>query len=189
MNYLLSLNSPVRSIFWPKENIWIKQSLLILAGVIVLAFVSQLSIPLMPVPLTFQSTTVVLIGMAYGARYSVYVVAAYLIAGICGIPVFANFDAGSAKFFGPTLGYLLGFIPGAYLSGYLAQKGWASNVLGSFMTACLGTLVIFLCGVTTLAQMIGWHQAIAFGLMPFLISEPIKLLALSFITPRLWKKK
>src|SRR5262245_49962741 len=95
------------SIFWPKENSFLNQALLVFAGVIVLAFASQLSIPLQPVPLTFQSATVVLIGMVYGARYGTYTIATYLIAGACGLPVFINYSATLSHFLSPTGGYLL----------------------------------------------------------------------------------
>lgn len=189
MNYLFSLNSPMQSIFWPKENTILKQSLLILTGVIVLAIASQLSIPLNPIPLTFQSATVVLIGMAYGPRNGSYVIMAYLFAGLCGIPVFADFSAGLPKLFGPSMGYLFGFLPAAFLSGYLAQKGWARSVISSLVAAILGVSVIFFFGIIALAKFIGWEDAITFGLMPFIISEPIKLIAVSLVIPRLWKQK
>lgn len=187
MNTSLPFSYPMQSIFWPKENTFFKQSLLILLGVTLLAFASQLSIPLLPVPLTFQSATVILIGMAYGARNGAYVIATYLLAGALGLPVFADFSGGMTYFYGPTAGYLIGFLPAAFLSGYLAQHGWGKHVLTSFLAACLGTGIIFLLGVTLLAQSLGWHQAIAFGLLPFLLSEPIKLAAVAYLIPKLWK--
>ncbi|SRR5579883_1014445 len=188
MNPTLSLSSPFQSIFWSKESSFLHRASLILAGVFLLAFASQLSIPLQPVPLTFQSVTVILIGMTYGARCGAAVVAAYLIAGACGLPVFADHSGGIQHFFGPTAGYLIGFLPAAYISGYLAQKGWAKSIIRSFMVALLGASVIFLCGLSVLSLSIGWDKAIAVGLMPFIISEPIKLAAASFIIPHCWKK-
>ena len=189
MNYLFSLNTPLHSIFWAKENTWLKQLWLILTGVCVLAFASQLSVPLKPVPLTFQSATVILIGMAYGARRGAYVVAAYLLAGACGMPLFEGFSGGIVQFFGPTGGYLIGFLPAAFLSGYLAEKGFARNMISSFLAACLGVSLIFLSGVTALSLFVGWHQALLLGVAPFVVSEVIKLIAVSAIIPRLWKKE
>lgn len=188
MNHAATINAPLHSTFWPTNSL-IKQTLLILGGVIFLALASQLSVPLRPIPLTFQSATVVLIGLAYGPRFGSYVVALYLLAGFCGIPVYADFSAGPATFFGSTCGYLVGFLPAAFLSGYLAKKGWGKNILTSFFAACLGVAIIFLCGVTVLAQTIGLHDAIAFGVLPFVVSEPIKLLAVSCLTPKLWKQQ
>ena len=188
MNYFSSLDTPLQSIFWPKENTATKQVFTILAGVFLLALASQLSIPLQPVPLTFQSATVILIGIACGARLGCYVIVSYLIAGACGLPVFADFSAGIPYFFGPTGGYLIGFLPAAALSGTLAQKGFARSILGSFIAACLGVCIIFLLGVSVLSIFVGWHKAITFGIMPFILSEPLKLIAVALIAPRFWKK-
>lgn len=179
----------MQSIFLPKENSLYKQLATVFAGVLLLAFASQLSIPLLPVPLTFQSVTVVLIGMACGMRYSTYIVSAYLISGFLGLPVFAHFSSGSTVFFGPTLGYLLGFLPAAWLSGYLAEKGWTKNILTSFATALLSVSIIFCLGVSVLSLQIGLEKAIAFGLLPFVVTELIKLLALATIAPRFWKQR
>lgn len=189
MNSSFTFRTPLQSIFWPKDNSTIKSMLLILAGVFVLTVASQLSIPLEPVPLTFQSSTAVLIGMAFGARYGATVILTYLLVGAMGLPVFADFSGGLLKLFGTTGGYLAGFLPAAYLSGYLAEKGWAKSIFGSFFVACLGTCIIFSLGVSWLAMYIGWHNAIAFGFTPFVLSEAIKLVGVSILVPRIWKRK
>ncbi|MBV9576475.1 MAG: biotin transporter BioY [Gammaproteobacteria bacterium] len=188
MNALFSISSPLQSLFWPKENSSLKQALLLLMGVLILALSAQLSIPLKPVPLTFQTTTVILIGMTYGARLGTLTIAAYLLAGLIGFPVYQGFSYGLSSFFGATCGYLIGFLPAAFLSGFLAQNGWAKNRIKSFAAACLGSGVIFSFGLLVLAQLIGCKAAIAVGLLPFIISEPIKLLAISMIIPLAWKK-
>lgn len=188
MNHLLSLNSPLQSIFSSKENTFLKESLLVVCGVLLLALSAHIAIPLQPVPLTFQSATVIFVGMALGGRLGAYTLIAYLIAGACGLPVFADMNTENNFFFGPTSGYLLAFLPAATLSGYLAQRGWAQNLLYSFLGACLGASIIFISGVSVLSLFIGWNKAIAFGLMPFIISEPLKLLAAGFVIPRFWKK-
>lgn len=187
MAHLFNLNSPLHSIFWTKDNQRIKEVFLILAGVILLAAASQLSIPLIPVPLTFQSATVALIGMAFGARRGAYVVACYLLAGSLGLPVFADFSAGFMKFVGPTGGYLAGFLPAVWVSGYLAEKGLAKSVLGSFLAACVGVSIIFFFGVSFLSTFTGFEKAIQLGLLPFMASEPFKLAALALVVPKLWK--
>lgn len=179
----------MQSIFLPKDKSLYKQLATVFAGVLLLAFASQLSIPLLPVPLTFQSVTVVLIGMACGMRYATYIVSAYLISGFVGLPVFANFSAGSTVFFGPTLGYLLGFLPAAWLGGYLAEKGWTKNILTSFATGLLSVSIIFILGVGVLSLHVGLKNAIAFGLLPFVITEIVKLLVLATIAPRFWKQR
>lgn len=179
---------PMQSLLLPQSNSLLKQTLITLTGVLVLAMASQLCIPLSPVPLTFQSATVILIGMALGARQGAYIVSAYLAAGALGFPVFAEMHGGFPVFFGADGGYLLGFLPAAYLSGYLAEKGWAKYAISSFFAALAGASIIFLSGLSVLSTFVGWQQAIALGLLPFVVFETFKLLAVALFVPRLWKK-
>jgi biotin transport system substrate-specific component len=177
----------LRSIFWPKVNSFSNQLLLVLLGTVVLSLAAQISIPFQPVPLTFQSVTVILLGMGLGARLGGYTIGLYLALGALGLPVFANFSSGIYIFAGPTAGYLIAFLPAAVISGYFTQRGFAKTFLGSFSIALAGTVIIFTGGISFLAQLIGWHNAFLFGVMPFVISEPLKLFALSFVAPRFWK--
>lgn len=187
MNFTLTFNSPLQSIFWPKENTFLKETFLVIGSVLLLALAAHISIPLQPVPLTFQSAAVVSIGMILGARLGTYSLLAYLIAGFSGLPVFADTD--SNFIFGPTMGYRFGFLPAVLVCGYLAQKGFAKNVIGSFLASAIGISIIFLFGLLGLSFFVSWQNAIAYGLLPFVISEPLKLLAVSLAIPRFWKIK
>lgn len=180
-------SAALQSIFLSNNNTLARKMGLLFLGVIALAIASQLSVPFKPVPLTFQSTTVVFLSMAFGRRLGTAVVITYLLAGICGLPFFADFSSGLARLYSPTGGYLIGFIPAAYISGYLAQRGFARGVVSSLCVASLGVSMIFLCGVIVLAQLIGWQQAFLLGFMPFVFSEIVKVLAVSVFVPRLWK--
>lgn len=188
MNFSISTPLPLQSKVFSTTDSWLRKSLLILAGVIVLTLASQLSIPLYPVPLTLQSATVILIGMAYGPRQGSYVIASYLSLGLLGLPVFSELGSGIPHLWGPTGGYLLGFLPAAAISGYLAQLGCGRNAITSFIAAVLGISIIFAFGILWLQHFVGVQQAIASGLIPFIISELIKLLAVAAIIPMLWKK-
>jgi len=177
-----------------KQNIFLNKSLgqqllIILSAALVLALASQISIPLTPVPLTFQSATVILIGMTLGARNATAAILTYLIAGFSGIPIFADFSGGAHYLASPTTGYLIGFLPAAFVAGYLAQKGFARNFFSSFLIACLAASIIFACGLTVLAKLIGWNAAVTFGLMPFIYSEIIKLALVALFVPYIWRKK
>jgi len=182
----------LQNIFFPQvsSKSWncVQQMLLILAGVCTLAISAQLSIPFYPVPLTFQSATVILIGLAYGARYAASVVLVYLLSGAMGMPIFANFSFGWQIFLDPAAGYLLGFLPAAILSGYLAEKGMAIKIWHSFFAALLSALVIFSCGVFVLTKFFSFNLALQYGFYPFVISETIKLFAVACCVPKFWKK-
>jgi len=77
--------------------------------------------------MTMQSLVVLLVGMAFGWRLGVATVLLYLFEGLLGLPVFAGTPEkgiGLAYMAGPTGGYLLGFVPAAALTGWLAECGW-----------------------------------------------------------------
>lgn len=189
MQQTLNLDSSLYNRLLAQDHTSLRKVLMILAGVLLLTFSAQLSIPFQPVPLTFQTATVMLIGMAFGARYGTTVVAAYLGAGLLGAPVFANATGGLPILFGPTGGYLAGFLPAVWLAGFLTEKGFGRHPLTCFLAALLGTALMFATGIAGLSLYVGMHHAIEFGLMPFIISEPIKLIAVAAMVPRFWRQR
>ena len=164
------------------------QLLIIAIGTLTLAISAQISIPWQPVPLTFQSSTVILLGLVLGWRLGAQIVLSYLFVGALGIPVFANFSGGLPVLYGPTAGYLYAFLPAAILAGYLAQHGWARNWGLSFFAAILAVTIIFIGGVIGLQFFVGWKNAVLLGVLPFIVTEPIKLLVAGIFAPFCWKK-
>jgi biotin transport system substrate-specific component len=167
-----------------KENTT-KLGLKIIFGIIVLAIAAQFSVPLKPVPLTFQSTTVIMLGLLFGPRTAGLIVFGYLLAGISGIPVFADFTFGINEIFGPKGGYLLGFLPAAVIAGYLAQQGYAKHLLMTFVSICIATSIIFFCGYLQLSFFFGQEEAFAFGITPFIYTELTKMAAAAILFSRI----
>lgn len=170
-----------------KQSSQLYNLLLVVGGALLIVLAAQIAVPLVPVPITLQSTAVLFIGMIYGWRLGVCAILLYLIAGLCGLPVFADFSCGPSVLLGPTSGYLLGFIPAAIVSGYLMQHGWAKSSLKAFAAGFVGTLPIFILGVMVLANFIGWHNAYIYGVQVFFGIELAKVVLLAIITPKFWK--
>lgn len=187
MNNLFACNQPLKSIFWTVQKRRSLDLLCIISGIFFLALSAQIVIPIQPVPLTLQSATVILLSMVYGFRLSVLTVLSYLILGGIGLPVFAGLASGMNVLTGSTAGYLVGCFLAAGVTGFLAERGYAKHFISSFLTACLGTFIIFLCGVLVLSHFVGMEKAFLLGVMPFVLTEPLKLLAVSCIVPRCWK--
>ena len=104
----------------------------VVGGVCLLTLSAKLQVPFYPVPMTMQTLVVLMIGMAYGRVLGTATVAAYLLAGAAGLPVFAGTPErgiGLAYMMGPTGGYLVGFLVSAWLMGALAERGWSSSFL------------------------------------------------------------
>lgn len=108
----------------------ISDLLMIFSFTLLTALAAQITIPVKPVPFTFQTTVVILSGAFLGAKNGFYSQILYLMLGSLGLPVFAQIpdnSIGIARLFGPTGGYLLAFPLGALLAGYLVGNLKKSN--------------------------------------------------------------
>jgi len=154
------------------ENIWRSTATLIFfAGVTALTARITIPLPFTPVPITLQTLAVVLSGLVLGARGGALAQITYLGLIAFGLP----FDAhalGPAVFFGPTAGYLLGFVPAAFVTGWLAERLSRRSWWGNFVAAVAGMLVIYLTGVSWLATYLGsWQKAWPGGVAPFILLD------------------
>ena len=178
-------------------NKLIKVFLIIITGSILLTISAKIKIPFYPVPMTMQTFVVLFLGIAFGYKIGVVTILLYLFEGIIGLPVFSNSPekgVGIVYFTGPTMGYLIGFLPAVFLSGYLKLDDWTKkenkNVEFFFINLLkllISVSVIYLLGLLWLSNLIGFEKAILFGFKPFWIAELFKILLLSFLTPLVLK--
>ena len=175
------------SAIWPQsQNSLIYKTVLVLVGTALLAVSAKVQVPFWPVPMTMQTFVVLLIGASFGARMGAITVLAYLAEGAVGLPVFAK-GAGLAYMFGPTGGYLLGFLVATTFVGRLSDQGYGRTVLSTFLVFFAGEIILFTFGVGWLASLIGIEKAIAGGLVPFLPAEALKLVLAVVVLPFAWR--
>jgi biotin transport system substrate-specific component len=159
--------------------------LIVMAGTAFIALSARIQVPMWPVPITMQSFAVLMVGMTFGARLAGITLLAYLVQGAFGLPVFAG-GGGVAYLIGPTAGYLLGFAAAAVAVGWLADRGWTKGYLPAFGAACLGTGVIHAFGAVWLTQFVEFDQALAIGVVPFLIGDLAKCALAALLIPNGW---
>lgn len=150
----------------------------VVVGSLLLTASARTQIPFWPVPMTMQTLAVIVIGMTLGSRLGFIVVTAYVLEGLMGLPVFANSPArgtGLAYLMGPTGGYLVGFMVAAYVSGWLAERGFGRQLLLATLVNIIGTLIILSFGFAWLAYLVGPMKAYAAGISPFLLSSVVKV--------------
>lgn len=149
-----------------------------LLGSLFIAVCTQWQAPMYPVPMTMQTFAVMTLAMALGPRLGVIPVVFYLIEGFAGLPVFSQ-GGGPAYIFQPSVGYLFGFLPAAWLAGSLAKRvgrsGW-SAFASYFGIALAGSAVILASGFVWLAVLSGPGPAFAGGVAPFLVAAVVKSL-------------
>jgi len=176
--------------YFPNVSSRVRDVLLVIAGSLLIAVLAQIEIllPFTPVPITGQTFGVLLIGAALGSKRGAASLILYLIEGGIGLPFFAGGARGLSILTGATAGYLVGFVAAAYVIGLLAERGLERSVRTSIIPFIVGTVVIYLFGVAWLGIFLGsFSQAIALGMIPFLIGDAIKLILASLALPAAWK--
>jgi biotin transport system substrate-specific component len=146
------------------------------------AAAAQVSIPIGPVPIVLQNMFVLLTGLLLGSRWGLASVAVYLLAGVCGLPVFALGSGGIGRIFGPTGGYLLGYLPVVFVVGWLVQK-FGRRIVTDIIAMICGSILLYSCGVTWLKILTGlsWTESLAVGVVPFLLGDALKIAAAAAI--------
>lgn len=154
------------------KTLWLQvASIVSLAAITALTARITIPLPFTPVPITLQTLAVVLSGLILGARGGAAAQLTYLGLVALGLPLDAN-GLGSAAFFGPTAGYLVGFVPAAFVAGWLADRFSARSWWGNFVAAMAGMMVIYLVGASWLAVVLGsWQKAWLGGVVPFILID------------------
>lgn len=158
--------------------------LLVAVGVLTLAMLSKISIPLSftPVPITGQTFGVAIIALLLGRLRGVAIVATYLALGSAGFPFFAMTK--TAAGLGPTSGYLLGMLGGAFVMGTLSDRGWTRSFKTAWAAALCGSLVTFACGLAVLSIFVPDGTLLAAGLWPFIPGDFVKTLLAAILVSR-----
>ncbi|MFG3118534.1 biotin transporter BioY [Streptomyces sp. NPDC048197] len=166
----------------------VRDAALVAGGAVLTGLAAQIALPVpgSPVPVTGQTFAALLVGTALGARRGLLSLALYALAGMAGMPWFAG---GASGFASPTFGYIVGMLLASGLVGALARRGGDRGALRTAATMAAGTAVIYALGVPYLALSTGMSldQAVALGLVPFLVGDALKAALAMGALPAAWK--
>ena len=168
------------------KNSAFKISLTALSACII-CICAWVSIPIAGVPMTLQTFGVAFCGYLLGARGGTVAAALYLALGAVGLPVFAGFGGSLAFLFGPTGGFLVGFLPLALLVGIASRKKiFAVEVAFSL----LGLLLCHLFGIFWFAYVsaVSPWQAFLFTSLPYLVKDALSLVLARFLFHKIKKR-
>lgn len=173
---------------------WITNIILVVAGTALMALSARFShhFSFSTVPVTGQTFAVLLIGAVYGSRLGAATMIAYLAEGASGMPVFASGLGGISAIAAASGGYLFGFIIGAYIVGWFAERGW-DRTRWIVLPMLLGNAAIYVPGLLWLHRQfavvgipISWSTALDYGFWPFLAGDLAKLVAAALAVPAGW---
>lgn len=164
---------------------------LVAFGTVLITAFTQLRVPLpfTPVPITGQTFAVILWAIIAGRTVGTASVATYLMAGALGAPVFSGF-ASMTALWGPTSGYLLGFLPASFVAGWLSERKGLPTSAPLFATTMAGTAllcfaIIHAVGVLGLASFVGYDNVWAMGVRPFVLVDIAKAILIASVVTSL----
>ncbi|MCI7323220.1 MAG: biotin transporter BioY [Lachnospiraceae bacterium] len=173
-----------------KENKTLSVKNIAIIGVMtaITCILGPLSIQIGVVPISFTNLAIYLGLYILGVKKGTISYLVYLLLGLVGVPVFSAFSAGPQKLFGPTGGYLIGFIAMALIAGIFIEKSGRKFVL-SMVGMILGTVVCYGFGTAWLAFQAHYTfaQALAAGVTPFIVGDLLKMVLVALVAPQIYK--
>jgi biotin transport system substrate-specific component len=150
------------------------------------------AVPFTAVPFTLTPIAVLLTGAVLGSRLGALSQVLYVGAGLMGLSVFspsATLPPGLLRVLGPTGGYIMAYPLAAFVAGWLSERGWDRRYLSSLAAMAVGLLVIYAGGVSWLAVAFlhSFGGALTAGLVPFVVLDVLKLIAVAMILPQAWR--
>lgn len=154
-------------------------------GAALIAVLSQLSIPLGPVPFTLQTLAIGFIATLYKPREATASVILYLVLGAIGLPVFAEGAAGFQALFGATGGFLMAFVVYGLITSLLVNAH--SSYLKIFLANCLGLAIVLLGGAVYFHffSQASWADTLAWTVTPFILTGILKIIVILFLVKAL----
>ena len=133
-------------------------------------------------PIALQTLIVNLTGFILSPKQAFMTMLVYLLVGLAGLPVFTGGTAGPGKLFGPTGGYLFGFLVTAVLLAYLRKKEYSFTQY-ALLGVVLGIPLIYAFGVAqlNLVTHMGWSKALMTGALPFIPLDIVKAVAAAYL--------
>lgn len=105
-----------------------------------------IKIPVPVVPFTLQFLFTTLAGLLLGSKRGAISVAAYMILGLAGLPIFSE-GGGFGYIFKPSFGYIIGFCVGTYVTGLIAEKLKKKSAFGYMSANFAGLLIVYAMGM------------------------------------------
>jgi biotin transport system substrate-specific component len=155
----------------------------------VTCILGPLSLPIGVVPISLTNLVIYFAIYALGGKRGTLSYIVYLFIGLVGLPVFSGFSGGLPKLFGPTGGYLIGFVFMAFISGIFIDK-FSNKIYMCFLGMVLGTIVTYIFGTAWLAYEahMAFNKALAVGVLPFIPGDIVKITIASLIGPQIRKR-
>ncbi len=142
------------------------------------------------VPITAQTLGVILAGTVLGAWRGAAAVLVFELLVLAGLPLLAGGHGGAHVFVGVTAGYLIGWIPGAFVTGLIAHSGRGRLAAWRVLVGGIvgGIVVVYALGIPVQAAVTGLPLgAAAVTSLAFIPGDLLKVVVATILTMALWR--
>lgn len=155
----------------------------IILGSVLISLMAQISIPIKPIAITFQTVAVIALALIYTPKNSFLSSFLYVIMGVIGLPVFPALSSGVDYLFSVKFGYYFGMLVASYVIPTIRCKFAEKfeNFYNLTILILFANIIIYFFGVTYLASYIGISSALYCGFYIFIPSGVIKSVSLAFL--------
>lgn len=150
----------------------------------VLCILGPNSLPIGPVPVSLTNLAIYFILYILDTKRAAIAYLLYMLLGLAGLPVFSGFTGGPQKLFGPTGGYIIGFLPMIIIIGLFLEK-YRKNRLASIVVMEAATWIPYLLGTGWLALTahMSFSAALMVGVVPFIFLDLLKMVLAALVGP------
>ena len=148
-----------------------------------LCITAPFSINIGPIPISLATFTVYLAAAVLGWKGGCLAVAAYLVLGAVGLPVFSGFMGGAERLIGPTGGYLIGYLPCALTVGLVSDYAKKFRYVFDVLGMILGTVILYALGTIWFMFVSGnsLSYSLAACVYPFIAGDLIKIVCAALV--------
>lgn len=152
------------------------------------AVCAQITLPIGPVPISLSLLPVLLCAALMRPMQATVAMLVYLFLGLAGLPVFSNLTGGAAKLFGVTGGYIIGYVPCAFVAAWLMTQ-WGKAFWRMAAAMAVGVMVCYAFGTAwfMLTKHMGLMQSLSLCVFPFLPGDAVKIVLAALLAGRLKK--
>lgn len=159
--------------------------------VALIAIGALISIPIGPVPITLQNFFIFMAALILKPKYATLSALVYALLGLLGLPIFAGFSGGPQSVLSPAFGFIIGFIPIAYLISKSAQG--QKNPLVLLLILILADILLYIIGLPYMYLIMNkvngtamtFKTCFELGMVPFIIPDLVKAALAAFIGPKI----
>ncbi|HAN44168.1 MAG TPA: biotin transporter BioY, partial [Ruminococcaceae bacterium] len=157
----------------------------------VTAVLSQIQVPIGPVPINLAMLSVFIAGGLLSPNLAALSQLIFVLLGAIGLPVFAGFSGGIGVLAGPTGGYIAGYIAAAWLTSFIIKKSGSKSIVIVVLAMIAGLAVCYTLGTAwfVYSRKVSIAKALMLCVVPFLIGDALKIAAASLISQRLKRIK